>query len=229
MPTDFMKRLLEKGSAATLEHFAKAQIAGRDTGLRQVDWVFAIQKFADLTFPDKLTPQQRFSRALDTPEGKLLFKAMDAAPPPSYEPEPVEKDDGPRHAGPASAEMFSRALDRQRSRGIPFSSAYYETYIHPDNQTLREQVKREELDRALAGVHGDGVSGTLTIQDAQRKAPARSFRGTGYDRDIAEKKLQALADARHAAHPEESAAQSYVRVMLDPQHAEIRKAALAVA
>ena len=39
MPTEFMKRLLEKGSAATLEHFAKAQIAGRDTGLRQVDWV----------------------------------------------------------------------------------------------------------------------------------------------------------------------------------------------
>ena len=78
MPTDFMKRLLEKGSAATLEYFAKAQIAGRDTGLRQVDWVYAIQKFADLTFPDKLTPQQRFSRALDTPEGMLLFKAMDA-------------------------------------------------------------------------------------------------------------------------------------------------------
>ena len=138
MPAEFMKRLLEKGSAATLEYFAKAQIAGQDTGLRQFDWVYAIQKFADLTFPDKLTPQQRFSRALDTPEGKLLAKAMDYAPPPSYEPEPVEKaDTGSRHAGPASAKMHALAVDRQRSRHIPFAAAYYETYIHADNEALR--------------------------------------------------------------------------------------------
>jgi hypothetical protein len=121
MPAEFMKRLLEKGSAATLEHFAKAQIAGRDTGLRQVDWVFAIQKLADSRPPDKLSPQQRFARMLDTVEGKVLFKAMDAAPPPSYEPEPVEKADaGPRHAGPASAKMYALAVDRHAAAVFHF-------------------------------------------------------------------------------------------------------------
>jgi hypothetical protein len=131
------------------------------------------------------------------------------------------------HRGEAHARMHSLAVDRQRSRSIPYSAAYSEVYTAPQNASIRAAVQREHLEAQLKNIHGGGVTGTLSIQEAQRKEPARSFSGTGYDRDIAEKKLQSLADARHAAHPEESASQSYVKVMLDPAHAEIRKAALA--
>ena len=88
---------------------------------------------------------------------------------------------------------------------------------------------------ALAGVHGSGgVTGTLSISEAQNLEPAKDFTRTGdFGRQIARKnaeaELQKLADQRHAAHPEESRATSYTKVLTDPQHAAIRKAALSAA
>jgi hypothetical protein len=73
MPAEFMKRLVTDGSAATLEYFAKAQIAGRDIGLEKSDWIVALQKRADAIYPDRLTPQQRFARCMcDDETGRLL-------------------------------------------------------------------------------------------------------------------------------------------------------------
>jgi len=236
MPAEFMKRLLEKGSAATLEHFAKAQIAGRDTGLRQVDWVYAIQKFADTTFPDKLSPQQRFSRALGTPEGRLLAKAMDYAPPPSYEPEPVEKEE-PRHIGEHAARLHVEATARQRERAITYPAAVAEVLMA--NPGLSALVREEHLAAALEGIHGSGgVSGTLSIQEAQRAGeneptgggkgkpfPASAY-GASQARKNAEAELQKLAEAHHAKFGTKSVAISYSKILTDPQHVAIRKAAL---
>ena len=77
-------------------------------------------------------------------------------------------------------------------------------------------------------IHGSGgVSGTLSIDQGQNLERVPNLRGAGdYSRAIAEKKLQELADARHANHPEEKASTSYSKVLLDPANAEIRKAAL---
>jgi hypothetical protein len=234
MPAEFMKRLLEKGSAATLEHFAKAQIAGRDTGLRQLDWVFAIQKFADLTFPDKLTPQQRFARMLDTPEGKVLFKAMDAAPPPSYEPEPVEKEE-PRHIGEHAARLHAEATARQRERAISYPAAVYE--VLQKDPKLAAPLREEHLIHALSMMGGGGgVTHTLSVDEAQNlggRVPSFTTAGD-FSRDIAAKKsaeaeIQKLADRYRSDHPTLTSAQAYVHVLTSPQHREIAKRALAVA
>ena len=206
MPAEFMKRLLEKGSAATLEHFAKAQIAGVDTGFRQCDWVYAIQKFADLTFPDKLSPQQRFSRALGTPEGRLLAKAMDHAPPPSCEPEPVEKEE-PRHIGEHAAQLHVEATARMRERACSYPAAV--SKILTKDPKLAAAVRDEHLQHALSmsGAIPSGVSGTLSLDEARRKEPTRSFTTAGdYSRDIAAKKsaeaeIQKLADRYRSEHP----------------------------
>ena len=240
MPTEFMKRLLEKGSAATLEHFAKAQIAGRDTGLRQVDWVFAIQKFADTTFPDKLSPQQRFSRALGTPEGRLLAKAMDYAPPPSCEPEPVEKEE-PRHIGPHHARLHVEATARQRERAITYPAAVSE--VLTKDPSLAAALREEHLAHALSmsGAIPSGVSGNLTIRDAQnlgeneptggakvKPFPASAY-GASQAKKSAEVEIQRLADRYRSDHPTLTSAQAYVHVLTCPQHREIAKRALAVA
>ena len=240
MPTDFMKRLLEKGSAATLEYFAKAQIAGRDTGLRQVDWVYAIQKFADLTFPDKLTPQQRFSRALDTPEGMLLFKAMDAAPPPSYEPEPVEKEE-PRHIGEHAARLHVEATARMRERACSYPAAVSE--ILTKDPKLAAAVRDEHLQHALSmsGAIPSGVGGNLSIRDAQNLgeteptggAKVRPFPASAYgasqarkSANSAEAALGALARAYQAEHPETKSYEiAFSKVILAPENRHLAKRA----
>jgi hypothetical protein len=164
---------------------------------------------------------------LDTPEGKLLSKAMDFAPPPSYEPEPVEKEE-PRHIGPHHARLHVEAVSRQRERGITYAAAVSEV-INAD-PTLSAAVRDEHLQHALGAMSGSGgVTHTLSVDEAQNKEPARSFRGTGYDRDIAEKQLQKLADQRRAAHPGESAAVAFTKVLTDPGNAALRRAALSVA
>jgi len=236
MPAEFMKRLVTDGSAATLEHFAKAQIAGRDIGLEKSDWIVAIQKRADELFPNKPSPQQRFARALDTdPTAQLLYRACKMAPGSEVRP-PIEKeDDGPRHAGPASAKMHSLAVDRQRSRGIPFFSAYYETYIHPNNQALREQVKSEELERAMSGLNSDSNIHTLSIQEARRDAkpfPASAY-GSSQAKKSAEAELAKLADryreSQEVVGKKCTPEMAFSKVLMDPQNVALRKAALAVA
>lgn len=232
---DFSKALT--GDTATMVFYAKRLLGGGETPFTKADFVDAIQARADATLP-KLTPAQRFSRCMcDDEIGRLLYKVMNAAPGSSVR-APVEKADaGPRHAGPASAKMHALALDRQRSRAGSFSSAYYETYIDPRNQALREQVKSEEIQRQMSLLGTDipsGITHTLSIGEAERMEPAKDFANVGdYSRAVARKnaeaELQKLADQRHAKHPEEKASASYAKVLTDLSNAALRRAALAVA
>jgi hypothetical protein len=88
----------------------------------------------------------------------------------------------------------------------------------------------------LGGSIPSGVTGTLSIQEAQRKEPAKDFSATGtgdYSRAVARKnaesELCALASKRREAHPGESEATAFTKVLLDPANAALRRAALAVA
>ena len=227
---DFSKALT--GDLSVMSFYAKRLLGGGEVAFQKHDFINALQARADAIYPDRLTPQQRFSRCMcDDEIGRLLYKAVKAAGGSEVKTDPEHgTQDYVRPMSEAELKLHVLASDHAKAHSMSYESAYSYLYGHNDHRDLREQIRNESLQRGLEAIHGrGGVSGTLTIGEAQRKAPARSFRGTGYDRDIAEKKLQALADARHAAHPEESAAQSYVRVMLDPKHVEIRKAALAVA
>jgi hypothetical protein len=235
MAIDFTDAML--GDTATMATFAKRVVDGRDTPFEKHHFVSALQKRADQIYPvDKLTQQQRFSRCMcDDETGRLLYKAVKASPGSEVDPAHGRQDyveRAPAHIGPAHARMASLATDRQKADSIPYARAYSQVYSHPDNIALRAAVQREHLEAALAGIHGNGgVTGTLSIQEAQRMEPAKDFTGTGdYSRDIARKsaeaQLQKLADTRHAAHPEESTATSYTKVLVDPANAAIRKAAL---
>jgi len=209
--------------------FAKMQCAGSPTGISKSAWLKIIERRSSELYGSNaaLSQAQKFTKTITEDEnGRLFYRALKSADGPEVE-APVEKQDsGPVHIGEAHAKMHSLAIDRQRERSIPYSAAYTEVYTNAANGALRAAVQREHLEHALAGIHGSGgVSGTLSIDQAQRAAPAKDFTNVGdYSRAVAEKKLQALADARHAAHPEE-----YTKVLTDPANAEIRKAALAVA
>ena len=231
---DFSKALT--GDTATMIFYAKRLLGGGETPFTKADFVDAIQARADATLPDKLTPQQRFSRAISGGDevAMTLYRAMNAAPGCSVRP-PVEKQDsGPVHIGPAHAKMHSLAIDRQRERSIPFAAAYTEVYTNPANASIRAAVQREHLEFALNNLHG-GVTGTLSIQEAQRMEPAKDFAGTGdYQRDIATKKsaaeceLRSLASKRRALTGETDAV-AFTKVLTDPSNAALRRAALSVA
>jgi hypothetical protein len=64
MATTNFAKLIVDTAPATLEALAKAQIRGEETGLRKSNYLDAIQKFADLTYPTSLSPQQRFAKAI---------------------------------------------------------------------------------------------------------------------------------------------------------------------
>ena len=144
-------------------------------------------------------------------------------------------EDDPQVAASEWGGQFRSDLESYVSpETVSYSGAYSYLYAHPDNAALREQIKREHLEHALAGIHGSGgVSGTLSLQEAERLEPAKDFSATGtgdYSRAVARKnaelQLQKLADQRHAAHPEEKASTSYSKVLLDPSNAQLRRAAL---
>ena len=234
---DFSKALT--GDTATMVFYAKRLLGGGETPFTKADFVDAIQARADATLPDKLTPQQRFSRTISGGDdvAMTLYRAMNAAPGSSVR-APVEKQDtGPVHIGPAHAKMHSLAIDQQKERSIPYAHAYSEVYTAAANATLRAEVQREHLEHALAGIYGSGgVSGTLSIQEAERLEPAKDFSATGtgdYSRQVARKSaetgIQKLADRYHCEHPNMTAAQAYTCVLTSPQHREIAKRALAVA
>ena len=173
--------------------------------------------------------------------GRLLYKAVKAAPGSEVKPgsDTPEVEMGPRHIGPAHARMHSLAIDRQKERSIPYAHAYSEVYTHAANAALRAAVQREHLEDQLEGIHGSGgVSGTLSIQEAQRAGEneptgggkVRDFPGSAYGasqaRKNAEAELQKLAEAHHAKFGTKSVAISYSKILTDPQHVAIRKAAL---
>jgi hypothetical protein len=227
---DFSKAMI--GDIATMIVFAKRLLDGHETPFSKADFVDAIQTRADATLPADWSPQRRFSRAISGGDSVAseLYRACKAAPGSEVR-APVEKvDDGPVHIGPAHAKMHSLAVDRQRERPISFAAAYSEVYSHANNAALRAAVQREHLQQALAAIHGGGVSGTLSIDQAQRMEPAKDFTRTGdYGRDIARKsaesELESLARAFHSKHAEKSYEQCFTKILTAPENRALAKRA----
>jgi hypothetical protein len=222
-------KLIHDKATETSVMFAKMQCAGHYTAIEKSGWSDIINRHATALFGDA-SPRNFTKCITENEEGRLFYQALKFAQGSEIKPQPIEKDDGPVHIGPAHAKMHSLAVDRQRERTIRWAAAYSEVYNAPANAALRAEVQREHLEHALAGIHG-GVDHTLSTGEAQRKEPAKDFTNVGdFGRAIArknaEKRLQELADARHADHPEESPAISYTKILTDAKHAELRKAAL---
>ena len=70
---DFSKALL--GDTSTMVFYAKRLLGGGETPFTKADFVDAIQARADATLPDKLTPQQRFSRAISGGDEVAMTRA----------------------------------------------------------------------------------------------------------------------------------------------------------
>jgi hypothetical protein len=162
------------------------------------------------------------------PAARALFKAYQRAP--NGEPPPVAKVDGGDFIGPHAARLHVEATARQRERGISYAAAVSE--IVNKDPALSAAVRDEHLQHALAAMGGaGGVDHTLSISEAQNlggKVP--SFRGTGYDRDIATKKsaeseLEKLARAYHAAHPEKSYESAFAKVLTAPENRALARRA----
>jgi len=227
MTATSFNKLMHDRATETSVAFAKMQCAGHFTAIEKSGWIDIINRHATALYGDS-TPLNFTKCITENEEGRLFFQALKFAEGPEIKP-PVEKQDtGPVHIGESHAKMHSLAIDRQRERSIPYSAAYTEVYTAAANAALRAAVQREHLEHALTGIHG-GVTGTLSIQEAQHKEPAKDFRNVGdYSRNVAEKKLQELASKRREAHPGESEAVAFTKVLTDPANAAIRKAALAV-
>jgi hypothetical protein len=228
---NFSKQLT--GDTVSMIFYAKKLLDGHETPFSKADFVDAIQTRADATLPADWSPQRRFSRAISGGDSVAseLYRACKIAPGSEVR-APVEKaDEGPQHIGPAHAKMHSLAIDRQRERPISFASAYSEVYTRPDNAALRRAVQREHLQHAMGVIHG-GVSGTLSIDEAQRMEPAKDFtRQRDYSRDIARKsesaesELEKLARAYHAAHPEKSYESAFTKVLTAPENRALARRA----
>jgi hypothetical protein len=129
----------------------------------QWDALLAYQAAAN--FPD-CSKAQAFSRYLDTEVGRQMFWASKCAPAAK---EYLAKAAGPADPladlqkadaevrGPAHAEMHSKAIDYQRTRGNSYSQAYAHVYSHADNAALRRKVQSEHLGSTMAGLDAGEV------------------------------------------------------------------------
>jgi hypothetical protein len=226
------------GDIPTMIFFAKKLLDGEPTAFAKHDFIDAIQVRADAIYPDRLSPQSRFTKAiLEDEVAKTLYRACKAAPGTEVR-APVEKtDDGPVHIGPAHAKMHSLAIDRQRERPIGYAAAYSEVYNHGTNAALRRKVQAEHLEHQLSMMAGSGgVSGSLSITEAQNLEPTRSFSTAGqYSRDIAAKpavksataeaELERLARKYHAEHADKSYEQSFYKILTAPEHRALARRA----
>ena len=227
MMVDFAKMSIPDDVA----EFTKRWEAGAYDHATKDFWHRMITEKAEKARRDGESVERAYARLIiSDPAGRALFKAYQRAP--NGEPPPVQKAaDGTQHIGPHHARAHVEAVARQRERAISYSAPMSE--ILTKDPALAAAVREEHLAHALGMMNGaggsqsipSGVTGTLSIQQAQNLEPARSFRGTGYDRDIASKsaesELEALSRARHAADPSKSYEQHYVKVMLEnPQIAK---------
>ena len=68
------------GDTPIMATFAKAALKGLPLVFEPCHYTRAIQALADRSFPASLSKQQRFSRALDLPEGRLLWPRPNRCP-----------------------------------------------------------------------------------------------------------------------------------------------------
>jgi hypothetical protein len=191
--TTFAK-LIVHSAPATLEALAKAQIAGKDTGLEKHNYIAAIQKRGDLLFPTIASPQRRFASCLNDSSGALLYQALKAAPGTEVDPASATEEDPEIPDMPAMAQFRVLALDYARAN--PYKSkeqAFTAVYVAPANRKLREQAIAEQM--AAAQERGKTT----------KAAPAPDTRA---DADHA-----TLIAKYQAAHPEKSHAQCYVATL----------------
>jgi hypothetical protein len=149
-----MKR--DAGGEPSIEVFAKMQIEGRGTGLEKHNYVDAIAKrAAELRSPSESDAQAFAKCIVDDDLGKLLYKAMKAAPGPEVKPEPEAKPEAPTFVGPAHAKMHAKAVELRRANPhLSFEGAYAQCYADRHNVALRKQVRDEHLAAVTAQANG---------------------------------------------------------------------------
>jgi hypothetical protein len=219
------------GDTVSMVFYAKRLLAGGEVPFEKSHFIDAIQVRADAIYPDRLSPQSRFAKALTEDEvGRTLYAAVKRAPGSEVKPgSDTPEVEATRPMSEAETRLHVLATDHAKAHSMSYAAAYSYLYGHNDHRDLREQIRNEHLQRGLAAIHG-GVSGTLSIAAAQRMEPAKDFTGTGYDRDIATKKsaeseLERLARAYHAAHPEKSYESAFTKVLTAPENRALMKRA----
>jgi len=138
--------------------FAKMQVDGHGTGLEKSDWLKIIEGRAADIYGDTITPQRAFAKTITEDEtGRLLYKALRAAPGPEVKPAPPEKlhaEDDQFHGKPAHALLHSLAVDHAKAHSMSYSRAYAHLYGKPEHVALRDQIRREHLAQTMARANG---------------------------------------------------------------------------
>ncbi|HEY8005701.1 MAG TPA: hypothetical protein VIE66_02590 [Methylocella sp.] len=149
MPATAFAKLIMDTAPATLEGLAKAQIAGKDTGLEKCDYIGAIQKRGDLLFPAIASPQARFAKAMiEDDTGRLLYAAMKSAPGADVAPPPVEV----AKASPSiDATEHASLIEKYRHAHPEKSYAQCYAATLQSNPALAKRVLDASRERCCAG------------------------------------------------------------------------------
>jgi hypothetical protein len=221
MEVDFAKMSIP----ADVAEFSKRWEAGQYDHMTKAFWHRVITEQAEKTCKAGESRERAFTRLIvSDPAGRALFKAYQRAP--NGDLPKVAKVDGGDFIGPHAGRLHVEATARARERAITYSAGVYE--VLQKDPALSAAVREEHLAFAMSAMGGaGGVDHTLSISEAQRKEPARSFSGTGYDASIARKsaesELEKLAHDFHAKHAEISYERAFAKVLIAPEHRALMK------
>jgi hypothetical protein len=210
--TTFAKLITDGTAPATLEALAKAQIAGKDTGLQKHNYIAAIQKRADLVYPATLSLQQRFARCLEDDTGKLFYAASKAASGSEVvSPGPDEPDDE-NFSGPAYAEMEVLAHDLQLANpNLSMQQAFSRVYTSPKNKDLRARIIAEATARARGMAKAASVAQVGDIPNLDGVSPS------------ATDEMNQIVMTRIKDNPKLSYAQAFTEEYLLPKNRSLKE------
>ena len=180
------------GDTPIMATFAKAALKGLPLVFEPCHYTRAIQALADRSFPASLSKQQRFSRALDLPEGRLLLAASKQVPgseifPQSEADEPGDDEHFEASSAYAELEVLARDLMLANPH-LTEQQAFSRIYTSPKNRALRERAIREATMRATAS-----TTTKAAPVDAAHVQLARLGRASAA--------IEALAKRHNADHP----------------------------
>jgi hypothetical protein len=197
----------------TMTKFARKALAGESVAFEKVHFVEAIQKLGDRRYPASLSRQQRFTKAMDDPDGRELYQASKAVS--GSETYPQDEEGGVQEdqhfVGPAYREMMVLARDLQLAN--PFLSeqqAFSRVYTSLKNKALRDKIIAE------ATAHARATTSKAAPPLAQQIGI--ESRGPAHD------KLEKLTAELEAREPTLSHAQAFTKVFCDPANIALRDA-----
>jgi hypothetical protein len=149
---EFQKAIKDDSSVLM---FAKMQCDGRGTGLEKSDWLKIIEGHSRDLYGDAKSSAMAFTKTITEDDvGKLLFKAMRAAPGFETNPEPPRDATEDFVGRPAHAMMHGLALEHQKKHaGMSYQSAYSVLYTKPEHAALRDEIKREHMRAIMDRAH----------------------------------------------------------------------------